>query len=205
MNATEQTKAEVAHFGVVERYISDLRSKSSSLTDHEFTLIAGNIRGFYATAFPFQLASTATTLLADAERAIEEYSCNTPVSHIATEMEGLAARIRAFLSGKPVQTSDVKKRLTALHTPGPWEVGPVDDTVVTHVGVDGTRYEIAAIDGDYNSPDEWPTMEANAHLIAAAPDMLSALEHAREKMWAYGFSENDLLPIREAIAKAVQS
>ena len=60
-------------------------------------------------------------------------------------------------------------------TPGPWEVGPVDDTVVTHLGADGVRYEIAAIDGDYNQPDEWPVMEANARLIAAAPDLLEAL------------------------------
>lgn len=203
MNAIEQTKAEVAHFGVVERYVSDLRSKSSSLTDDEFTLIAGNLRGFYATILPMgPNEPTTMALLKEAETAIEEYSCRTHVAHIASEMEALAARIRAFLSGKPVQTSDVKKRFTALHTPGPWEVGPVDDTVVTHVGVDGIRYEVAAIDGDYNSPDEWPTMEANARVIAAAPDMLSALEHAREKMWAYGFSENDLLPIREAIAKA---
>lgn len=61
-------------------------------------------------------------------------------------------------------------------TPGPWEVGPVDDTVVTHLGADGVRYEIAAIDGDYNQPDEWPVMEANARLIAAAPDLLEALQ-----------------------------
>lgn len=57
-------------------------------------------------------------------------------------------------------------------TPGPWRVGPVDDTVVT--APDGS--EIAAIDGDYNEPDLWPVMEANARLIAAAPDLYAALE-----------------------------
>lgn len=57
------------------------------------------------------------------------------------------------------------------HTPGPWRVGPVDDTVVT----DADGKEVAAIDGDYNSPDEWPRMEANARLIAAAPELLGAL------------------------------
>jgi len=61
------------------------------------------------------------------------------------------------------------------HTPGPWVVGPVDDTVVTHLGADGVRYEVAQIDGDYNEPDLWPVMEANARLIAAAPDLLLAL------------------------------
>ena len=62
------------------------------------------------------------------------------------------------------------------HTPGPWVVGPIDDTVVTHLGKDGIRYEVAAVDGDYNDPDEWPIMEANARLIAAAPDLLAALK-----------------------------
>lgn len=60
------------------------------------------------------------------------------------------------------------------HTHGPWVVGPVDDTVVTHLGADGVRYEVAQIDGDYNEPDLWPVMEANARLIAAAPDLLHA-------------------------------
>ena len=60
------------------------------------------------------------------------------------------------------------------HTPGPWVVGPVDDTVVTHLGADGVRYEVAQIDGDYNEPGLWPVMEANARLIAAAPDLLDA-------------------------------
>jgi len=76
------------------------------------------------------------------------------------------------------------------HTPGPWRVGPVDDTVVT----DADGKEVAAIDGDYNSPDEWPRMEANARLIAAAPEMLSALKRlvnpipgtTRLPPWVYG-------------------
>lgn len=59
-----------------------------------------------------------------------------------------------------------------MHTKGPWRVGPVDDTVVT--GPDGSV--VAEIDGDYNQPDTWPVMEANARLIAAAPDLFEALE-----------------------------
>lgn len=58
------------------------------------------------------------------------------------------------------------------HTPGPWRVGPVDDTRVE----DADGNEVAQIDGDYNQPDTWPLMEANARLIAAAPDLLKALE-----------------------------
>lgn len=62
------------------------------------------------------------------------------------------------------------------HTPGPWRVSLTDDTVV--VTVDGS--EVASIDGDYNEPDLWPIMEANARLIASAPSLLSALREARE-------------------------
>lgn len=47
-----------------------------------------------------------------------------------------------------------------------------DDTVV----IDTTGAEVAAIDGDYNQPETWPVMEANARLIAAAPDLLSSLK-----------------------------
>ena len=59
--------------------------------------------------------------------------------------------------------------MTSKHTPGPWKVSLMDDTVV----VDTNGAEVAEIDGDYNHPDTWPMMEANARLIAAAPDLLS--------------------------------
>ena len=57
-------------------------------------------------------------------------------------------------------------------TPGPWKVGPVDDTRVE----DALGNEVAQIDGDYNHPDTWPIMEANARLIASAPELYEALE-----------------------------
>lgn len=69
------------------------------------------------------------------------------------------------------------------YTPGPWVVGPADDTVVTHLGADGQRYTVAEIDGDYNQPETWPVMEANARLIAAAPDLYEALVAAKQHMW----------------------
>jgi hypothetical protein len=96
--------------------------------------------------------------------------------------------------------------MSNAHTPAPWVVGPVDDTVVTHLGRDGVRYEIAAIDGDYNSPDEWPTMEANARLIAAAPTMLAALRGLLEDAKSYGMADSafsgSLIEAAIAIAKA---
>lgn len=60
---------------------------------------------------------------------------------------------------------------TVKHTPGPWRVGPIDDTRVE----DAHGNEVAQIDGDYNQPETWPLMEANARLIAAAPELLLAL------------------------------
>lgn len=49
------TAAETAHFEIVESYIRNLFVEPSSLTDHERTLIAGNLRAFYATIHPFEL------------------------------------------------------------------------------------------------------------------------------------------------------
>lgn len=130
MNATEQTDAEVAHFEVVERYLREMLAKPSSLTEDERTLIAGNIRSFYATAFPFE--NDAGDLLKDAEAAIEEYSSRTQVSHIASEMETLAARLRAYrLSEKNRQISVAQKYLDALES-------------IDAVGVDFGHFETAA-------------------------------------------------------------
>lgn len=66
------------------------------------------------------------------------------------------------------------------HIPGPWSIGPVDDCQVTHLGPDGARYVIADISGDYNQPELWPIMEANARLIAAAPDLYEACRYIVE-------------------------
>lgn len=67
---------------------------------------------------------------------------------------------------------------TDKHTIGPWKLSLTDDTVV----IDADGREVAAIDGDYNNPDEWPKMEANAKLIAAAPDLLAALKDAQKTL-----------------------
>ena len=65
-----------------------------------------------------------------------------------------------------------------LGAKGPWHVGPVDDTVVT--ASDGS--EVAAIDGDYNGPDTWPTMELHARAIAEVPAMVMALREVERIM-----------------------
>lgn len=67
-------------------------------------------------------------------------------------------------------TTEKIERDRTAGTPGPWRVGPVDDTVV--IAPDGS--EVAAIDGDYNEPDLWPVMEANARRIARLPELEQA-------------------------------
>ena len=63
----------------------------------------------------------------------------------------------------------IRAQMEALEgfTPGPWRVSPTDDTTV----INRDRNVVAEIDGDYNEPDLWPIMEANACIIAAAPEM----------------------------------
>jgi hypothetical protein len=59
--------------------------------------------------------------------------------------------------------------MSAQHTPGPWHVDLYDAAGVD--GVDGCRVAITGFGED-------DTDQANARLIAAAPDMLAALEDA---------------------------
>ena len=63
------------------------------------------------------------------------------------------------------------------HTPGPWDYDPTGDDKRICVGiglVDGPNgYDVAEVYSDDCDPDE---ALANARLIAAAPDLLEALE-----------------------------
>ncbi len=61
------------------------------------------------------------------------------------------------------------------HTPGPWRTHLVDSTSV----VDATGDEVAWMQGAYKTDSDVERMEANARLIAAAPDLLEALKQVR--------------------------
>lgn len=88
------------------------------------------------------------------------------------------------------------------HTPGPWRVGNVDRTTPTVLS--GGRL-IAEVH-DLCIPSEHADDVANAHLIAAAPDLLEACLHALStvKRWdKTGIPQPTLLrSLRDAIAKA---
>lgn len=64
--------------------------------------------------------------------------------------------------------------------PGPWRIHPVDDTVI--VAADGS--EVAAIDGDYNQPETWPIMEANAAFIIHAVNNIDRVTAERDALLA---------------------
>ena len=97
----------------------------------------------------------------------------------------------------------------AKHTKGPWRLHLVDDTTV----IDSNGRFVASVcggddelgDQDYNNPDEWPALEANARLIAAAPELLAGCIKAVELLEPFErtglLGEAVLPPIRAAIAK----
>lgn len=79
--------------------------------------------------------------------------------------------------------------MSAQHTPGPWDLSSADDAynnsyhgdkcaAVLAPDSDGGSWIVAEVCGDVG--DRMNTSEgmANAHLIAAAPDLLAALKQA---------------------------
>ena len=64
---------------------------------------------------------------------------------------------------------DVRKEGDVEHTPGPWKAKIEDDD---NFGISAGWTDVAKV---YNDEDD-PVCKANAHLIAAAPVLLAALE-----------------------------
>lgn len=88
--------------------------------------------------------------------------------------------------------------MTAQHTPGPWrnEPGLIQDCII---GPDN-RAVVAIYDRG------GPQGEANANLIAAAPDLLAALRELLPEGWDDGTMDHmpGVKAARLAIAKATQ-
>ena len=68
---------------------------------------------------------------------------------------------------------------TNTHTPGPWSLSKV-----------GNHYDEYTVYPEGNGTSDVAyirTGQADAHLVAASPDMLVALQHVQQ--WAEGYSE----------------
>ena len=91
-----------------------------------------------------------------------------------------------------------------MHTPGPWLFSPVNDCAVAIVEDDGTSIFDVTV-GLHTTGQS--ALAANAALVAAAPDLLAALQHMVD-MYQRHF---DVMPVawqtaddiaRAAIARA---
>lgn len=91
--------------------------------------------------------------------------------------------------------------MSAQHTPGPWRLEHRGSTFIVDKPGDGyiTR-DVCRMDASTMSA---LAREANARLIAAAPDLLSALVLARKKLEEEGYFPTP--EIEAAIAKATGS
>jgi len=89
----------------------------------------------------------------------------------------------------------------ATHTPGPWLAYPSQEPMQTNIGQPGNIIGHAIAFGDTQGE-----ADANAALIAAAPDMLAALIKAEKELTGFqamtGTPDAMLAEIRAAIAAA---
>lgn len=92
--------------------------------------------------------------------------------------------------------------MKTTHTPGPWHINTLETVPAS---IHACRGHVATVSrGSLNEigADE---IEANTRLIAAAPDLLAALEALESgvRLWiSRGVSDADLASARAAIAKA---
>ncbi len=92
--------------------------------------------------------------------------------------------------------------MEAKHTPGPWSLGKAHETAQNHAVCKGARVLARVVGSGYPiGIGASPESEANARLIAAAPDLLEAAREAIEDI-----SDGDLYlaskRLYDAITKA---
>jgi len=87
------------------------------------------------------------------------------------------------------------------HTPGPWQV--VDGHYPGFREIIGPSFTISIVmlATDLTIHDRW-NREADAFLIAAAPDLLAELESLVDKVESAGWHKSETEAARAAIAKA---
>ena len=89
------------------------------------------------------------------------------------------------------------------HTPGPWQYAFEGGTVAFIVEADGTT--VAKLSTTENSTAH-SRLPANARLIAAAPEMLEALQHIMLCEFNSMSSRQEMVRLaRAAIAKAIET
>jgi len=84
------------------------------------------------------------------------------------------------------------------HTPGPWHVHPWGDNSYE---INSTQLTVCNVPGFSDETVDSGSAESNARLIAAAPDLLEALEGLMP-MWESGIDEPWVRKARAAIKKA---
>lgn len=94
------------------------------------------------------------------------------------------------------------------HTPGPWFIpkyGDIDEAEINFTHPNGKTYTIAKAFSGLGGND-FKEQHANAHLIAAAPDLLEALEEIAQGMGAYNVDPlehaNNVIEEAKSIARA---
>lgn len=103
----------------------------------------------------------------------------------------------------PNRTSEIVQ-----HTPGPWTVSDEIDRIYNGNVIrydTGERNGVVAIACDFNRFDRDAEREANARLIAAAPELLEAIRAAnvqRDPRHRISMLVNDWQRIEAAVAKA---
>jgi hypothetical protein len=99
---------------------------------------------------------------------------------------------------------------TPKHTPGPWYTDsrgqiwrrPINELYEYGGGVAGDKPLASVVRGWYNEDESGYPVEANAQLIAAAPEMLEALKSIVDTVWFDRFDTELILAVEHAIAKA---
>ncbi|MFA7280809.1 MAG: hypothetical protein WC100_12000 [Sterolibacterium sp.] len=85
------------------------------------------------------------------------------------------------------------------HTTGPWSAEGPDQFGDYNIHCGHERAVVAAVISNVRSPEE---VEANARLIAAAPDLVKALEAAEEWLSGWASAEPYLTIIRAALSSS---
>ena len=88
----------------------------------------------------------------------------------------------------------------SAHTPGPWLVSHDSDRDV--VTQDGASTAVASIIGGDDFITRWPETAANARLVAAAPDLLSALANLRDEAQHFLDTDRGAYDLEDAIIAA---